>query len=486
MSWNPALSYFVERLSGFSSNTFVLQPTNQNQNITANDILTFNLPANSILNLRSFAVHFNASCVGAGAGGRLPPNISSLFERVEVLAGGISLSQGTNFYNVLVAAKQALSGKRPSAVNGHPEMVRSLPTNGGAAIALVAPEVYPNANGEAQFCVNHFEGFLSSCEPRLLDSSLLPDLQVRIYLASNAVLASAAGVILGAVAAPGAVTGPTGRGATALSFNLAAGGTGAATYVINNLQATIECVSLADQTYDSMLSEQLNSVGYVECPFQTYYGFNNAHGGATRFSVASQSINKCYAVWRAAAYNTQAGPLTVQGYKQLGAFVDPTAGAGVTTLDIGVPQYDVGGVLDTNKEKYTNNYFNFKSPALYAAGIPADVRYQWVMNGANIPQTQMRDEMLFEVAMCAENGYNRLENMSLDQYRQNYFVQCIRMDMPTNDYRLISGLDSRAVNLQGSYNTTGNIDPAKNQVTLFIQCTASLKIGAGRAIELIH
>ena len=98
----------------------------------------------------------------------------------------------------------------------------------------------------------------------------------------------------------------------------------------------------------------------------------------------------------------------------------------------------------------------------------------------------MRDELLFEVAMNSELGYNRLENMSLDQYRQNYFVQCIRLDMPTNDYRLISGLDSRAVNLQGSYNTTGNIDPNKNQVTLFVQCTASLKIGAGRAIELIH
>jgi len=88
--------------------------------------------------------------------------------------------------------------------------------------------------------------------------------------------------------------------------------------------------------------------------------------------------------------------------------------------------------------------------------------------------------------MNAELGYNRLEEMSLDQYRENFFVQCVRMDMPTHDYRLISGLDSRAVNLQGSYNTTGTIDPLKNQVTLFIQCTASLKIGAGRALELVH
>ena len=485
MSWSPALSYFVERLSGFSSNTFTLQPTNQNNNITANDILTFNIPANSIVNLRSFSVHFNASCVGAGTGGRLPPDIASLFERVEVLAGGISLSQGTNFYNVLVAAKKALSGRGPSAVSGHPEMVRARSYVDGTAIALVAPEVYPALNGECQFCVNHFEGFLSSAEPRCLDSSLLPDLQVRIYLASNAVLASTAGVVLGLVAAAGAATGPTGRGATALSYNLTAGGTGGATYVINNLHAQIECLSLSDQTYDSMLAEQMNSVGFLEVPFQTYYGFNNQHGGSTRWAVASQSINKCYAVWRSTAYNTQAGPLTIQGYKQAGGFTSATAAA-ATALDQGVPQYDSGGVLDTNKEKYTNNYFNFKSPAQWVGGAISDVRYQWTMNGANIPQSQMRDEDIFQMSMNAELGYNRLEEMSLDQYRENFFVQCVRMDMPTHDYRLISGLDSRAVNLQGSYNTTGTIDPLKNQVTLFIQCTASLKIGAGRALELVH
>lgn len=485
MSWSPALSYFIEKIAGYSSNVFTLSPTNQNNNITANDILTFNLPANSIVNLRSFSVHFN--CTTAGPAARLPPDISSLFERVEVLAGGISLSQGTNFYGVLAAAKRALQGRGSSGVNSHPQMVRQTSYVDGSVILAAAPEVYPILNGEAQFCVSHFEGFLSSAEPRLLDLSLISDVQVKIYLASNSVLTKGVGLVLGDVAAPGAATGPTGRGLTAAGFNNnAVPPAASSTYTINNLHAQIECISLSDQTYDSMLSEQLNSVGWLEVPFLTYYGFNNAHGGATRWSVASQSINKCYAVWRAAAYNTQASPLTIQGYKKAGAFVDAVAGGVLANIDVGRPQYDIGGVLSTNSEKYTNNYFNFKSPAQWVGGVISDVRYQWTLNGANIPQSQQRDEDCFQTSMNAELGYNRLEEMSLDQYRQNYFVQCIRLNMPTHDYRLISGLDSRAVNLQGSYNTSGTIDPAKNQVTLFIECTASLKIGAGRAIEIIH
>jgi hypothetical protein len=44
------------------------------------------------------------------------------------------------------------------------------------------------------------------------------------------------------------------------------------------------------------------------------------------------------------------------------AFVDATAGAGKTDVDIGVPTYDIGGVLDTNKEKYRGKFFNFQQP----------------------------------------------------------------------------------------------------------------------------
>ena len=49
----------------------------------------------------------------------------------------------------------------------------------------------------------------------------------------------------------------------------------------------------------------------------------------------------------------------------------------------------------------------------------------------------------------------------------------------------INCYDSRSVNLQGYVNTTGE-DVDDPSLTIFAEMTSSLRIGANRAIELIH
>jgi len=484
MAFNPSLSYFVERLSGFSTNVFRLESANKST-ATSSDIISFDLPANAILNLRSFTVHFQADCnETAAAGARLPAGIEGLFERVEVIAGGITLSQGTNFYNVLRNAKDCLMGSHVNSVLGHPAIVREksyVDGNGctettatGAAITTTENEGYPTANNQAQFAVDYWDGFLGSAEPRLLDSSLLPDLKVRIYMATDNVLSSSASVAL-----------------TAAGFQ--AVGTAAGKYKLNNIYATIECVNLADATYDSMINDMLQNQGYIEVPFKSYYTFNDSHGGSTRWSVASQSVDRVWSAWRIAGYNAQLKPLVVNGYKTVGAFVSAgeitgsdldgtgnnTAGRSIGQ-DMGKSQYDIGSVvgLNNNCERYIGQYFNFVEPA-------ATALYQLQLNGANIPQAKMRSEPMYQISKNSTQGYHMEHQKSLDQYKNNFFVQAVRLNLPDSEYsRLISGLDTRAVNLQGSLNTD-NVTGSPN-VILFVECTASLKIGAGRAIEIIH
>jgi hypothetical protein len=54
-----------------------------------------------------------------------------------------------------------------------------------------------------------------------------------------------------------------------------------------------------------------------------------------------------------------------------------------------------------------------------------------------------------------------MKDMSLDQYLNNFCIQVYRLNMPDSEYsRLISGLDTRAVNLQGIVKTTGS-NPSK-------------------------
>jgi len=60
--FNPNLLFFLDRLQGFSCNTYMLIPQNKNT-ATASDIITVDLPSNALNNFNSFAMHCNAQCV---------------------------------------------------------------------------------------------------------------------------------------------------------------------------------------------------------------------------------------------------------------------------------------------------------------------------------------------------------------------------------------------------------------------------------------
>ena len=178
MSYSPNLSYFLDKLSGFSTNYFKLEPQNATT-ASPNQIIRFTLPSNALINLRSFAFHFTATTSSSGAGGfaRLPPDVSSLVERVEVSCGGVQLSSGANYYSVLCAAKRALMDKGSEPVLGHPEMTRTVSYVDGNDNSG-DNEVYTGAN--SHFCIKNWEGFLGSAEPKIMDSSLVPDIVVSI------------------------------------------------------------------------------------------------------------------------------------------------------------------------------------------------------------------------------------------------------------------------------------------------------------------
>ena len=183
MSYSPSLIYFLDRLSGFSTNIFKLMPSGSDTS-GPNSITRITLPANALLNTRSFKLHFTASTVATlSTGGRLPADLSTLVERVEVSAGGVQLSQGTNFYNTLVNAKAAIQGSRCDSVTGHSEIVRDNTFDGSViAAADGTDELYTDGTPHV---IDKWEGFLNSGEPKILDASVLPDLVVSIYWASN-------------------------------------------------------------------------------------------------------------------------------------------------------------------------------------------------------------------------------------------------------------------------------------------------------------
>lgn len=483
---SPELMYFASRMSGFSTNTFKLE-TNNSTTATSNSIISVDLPSNSIINLRSFAMICKATADKTGTnnnGGRLPP-IKDLIERVEVTMGGVVLSQGTNFTNVLCEAKKSLARDYTDSCVGHSEYIR--------ATSYVNPtDTYSGTQNENDvdnyYVVNEWEGFLGSADPMLFDTALVPPIRVRLYCATDNVLSSVHSVVLGK---------GTGSFADAAGANATTGaplpGTAVPStppkYELSDIHFNIECINLADMTYENLLAQQMGQNGDLEVPYKAYYTFVDTHASSSKFSVASSSMDRIWLAWRGSDFNTVSPPITMGGHKIQGGFtsntaIADTATAGSLTQDIGIPQYDLGGVLGTNSEKYKGRYFNFSQPVLWS-NPTQEWKCQIQLNGSYMPQFAANITELYQLSKNSLEGRAAHKEMTLDQYRHNSCVQCFRLNMPNSEYsRTLSGIDSRATNLAGVVRTE-NASSAQPNLNIFVECTEILNIGAGRSISVV-
>jgi len=442
MSYSPELTYFLDKLNGFSTNIFRLEPQGSST-ASPNSIIRVSLPTNAILNMRSFAFHFGATTAGTGA--RLPAKIDTLIDRVEVACGSVQLSSGANYYNVLRHAKDALMGTKNDVVLGHDAIVRTRSYVDNSTITTTNAEEYDAT--KSRFCIDHWEGFLGSCEPALMDVANLPDVVISIYLAGNEVLTSSAGV------------GLDGAGATDITDPATPPN---ATYTLNNIHFTIEAVGLSDGIFDNMVQGMIAQKGFLEVPFKQYVAFEDTHAGSMRFSVSTQSLDRIWAVHRGTAPGSQGGAIRVEGYAN----------------STGASTYDTHGVFDCNKERYVGAYYNFPEPtsATFAT-------YQFQLNGAYYPQHRATFEEMYAISRNSVLGKPQ-DKVPLHTVRSNFAVNCIRLNLPNSELsRTISGLNTSGISLNGFYNIHNkNNNPVVN---IFCELSSSLKIGMGRQCEVV-
>lgn len=462
------LSFFMSRLQGVATSHFKINPQTSNTG-TANRIVRFELPSNTLLNFRSLRLFFQMKATGNCAS--LPPDTSSFLERCSVYVGGVLVANGFNGYNTLVHAKAALQGSKCGTLS-HPEMVRKVSyhtygTDGAGTALTTGNEDYTaDAVKHDLFCIDNFEGFLGSCEPAIMDTGALATIVIEFALADNAIVSSSAGRAIGGTATSG--------------FDVA-NGTPSSGFELSEMTMQVEVLSLASNVIDTIVEQRISQVGYLSVPFKNYFSFANTHANNTRFNVNSASWDRLWVAYRDSTYGSTAAPISVRGYKKAGAFVSiAAANADGTNFDVGLPEYDFGGVLNTNAEKYKPKYFNFEEKK---ATIGTLTTYQLQINSANIPSYPMNAAEALAMSMNSLDYYDKNHKLTFHQYKKNYFVQCFRFCLPDSDYsRLASGLDCRGVSSSCSLNTTG-VDSCN--VMLFAECTSELRIGAGRQIEVV-
>lgn len=488
------LRFFMSRLQGVSTSHYKIFPTAGDTG-TANKIIRFELPSNVLINLKSARLMFNAAATASGGGlGRLPEDTRSLIERVTIYAGGVQIQNGHNAYNVLCHAKKALTGMQPASALTHPEFCRQISYH-DPTISIAVNEDY-SASVDDQLAIDSFDGFFGTAAPSIIDTGIFPQITVEFTLADNNVCSVISGQTLSG----------TNNGASppVLGTNVDIAGAGSVTYSLTNMTMQVEVLGMASSILDEIVAERISQVGYLSIPFKNYYTFTSQHGGTTRFNVNSSSFDRLWCCWRKNDFGSSKAPVVVQGYKTYGAYVSAapgtvtaqtagTSGGGGTatvaaqaaiaiTQDMGKPQYDIGGMMGTNCEKYQTKYFQFQQVGAAGGG---NISYQLQINGANYPAYRLNTPESLAMSLNSVDYFvNSNRPMTLDQFKKNYCVQAYRFCLPESDaYRLASGLDTRATSAQCAVLTEG-LHASDQHLTIFAECQAELRV-ASRQVELI-
>lgn len=471
----PNVSYFMSRLMGVSTSHFKVFPQNSGSQ-SANKILRFELPSNTLLNLKSCRMLFNITTTSTSAVTqvRLPNDTRSFIDRMAVYMGGVLVQNSFSNYNTLVHAKKALGADRCSDTTlTHPEICRAVSYHtgstfdAGATAVEARHETYDSLAN--QLAILDWEGFLGTAEPGIIDTGLFPQITIEITLADNVVCPS---MVWAASTTLALATTTTTGGIAAVSA-------GTPSYSLDNITMQVEVLGMASSVLDEVVAQRISQVGYLSIPFKNYFSFSSSHSATSRFNVNSASWDRLWVAWRDPNGGTTSAAVPVSGYKFQGGFTSATS-TGAVTQDLGKPSYDVGGSLDTNKEKYVARAFNFVEPLLSGQTVS---NYQLQINSANYPAYKLTVPEAYALTMNSIDVYDKTRIMSLDQYRDNYFVQCYRFCLPESDYsRLASGLDTRATSAQCAL-VTENVT---NSIPCFIfaEVTSELRV-ANRSIEVI-
>ena len=423
MSYSPVISYMMDRLSGFSTSSFRLQCLGSDS-ASANQIVRFELPTNALVDIRKFS--FAVKLAVAGSGAVRLSEINNIVSRVSVTVGGVELQSGFNEYALLKHIKNVLMGESACAVSGHPEFVRATSYHTGATVTNIEPE--------GEYRVENWLGFLGECEPRVLDTSLLPPVQIAITLAGdNAVVANA------------------NAHDTAANFGVGVGSPDGA-YKLKNMYATVPVLSFSSGVYDGMVEAMIQKQGFLEIPYKNYTMFQDT-GNSIRWHASSASIDRLWQCTRATNYQTEKVPILVEGYNGV---------------------YD--NVFDYANDKFVHSYYNMPEPA---SGYKA----QWLINSSLLPQYQM--SALDELTLTKESVPRKFQNKhGLKTMTTNFSASCVRLNLEGSEQlRLASGLDSRGIAITGHYNLTGVGTPVP--VNIFVESTSVLRVGRGLQIEVL-
>lgn len=473
MSYPDSLMYYANTLRGVSTNVFRVNAQTTGD-VGANQTIRFELPSNTLLNLRHTRLQFNVTCTGTGDK-RLPP-LHLLLQRVSVLAGGIPIDSGCNNLPVITQVLRNMKPDDCDKVVEHDNIYRE-----------VSQDTYLSLNGQqeggisvdgtAQYNVS-LGTFFDSVSPSILATDILPSLQVEIFLSNSSVILAPSGV-------------DAGTGGTFVTAGTNDGG-----FTISNYHLVCPCVAIGDKGYEMMIDSAISRNKYVPVLYHQYYNFSSTFTGDAICSNGSECLNKLIAVFRKTGYNTSGlAPVIRAGYNnEVGVVTN--RGVPVGAADTAGSYFQGDGYAAN--ESYISPQLKFNAPANAAgsllrnnsatanavAGAP---RLNWRVSNVMMPNYQvplLEWYMLSKQAMDATKPTNA---KSMFEFMEDQYVVAQSLNLPNTSVRLKSGADMRGSTSQIRLeaNNTTNLSTTHN-IEIFLQCTSELRIGQGMQLQVFN
>ena len=459
------LSYYAREFSGVSNTTFRIPPR-ASGSLSARGQMSFCLPTNCLVSCKDIRLVFSASTENANAASKAArlPKASSLIERVEVTAGGISVDAGIHNQNALEQALDNVKVLKHDAVDSHSEIYRNVSGvslqkfggNDGAAGNTIV-EAYDTDNNATQFSVD-LGTFFRTVSPNMLDLSLLPEIVVTIHLTGNNIITS-------------------GANATPSGFVTKEDAAQQSTFTVSNYSLLCPCYSLDDGMYQKVIAARMNDAGYLTCTFKGYEAFSDTFNGVTRAATAASSLDKIICCFRPSGYDA------ISGAKRI-------VGTQTRSADYPDHQDNVLQQIDCAGEEYLPAPMNFAAPMIAytdAAGLKAEPELQFSINSVAYPQFNPKLSQWYTMTKDAFE-VPTTQSKSYQEWLQNRCVLAVRLNLPGSTLlRAKSGLDTRGSNsslMLQCVNQQGNLATNSN-VLLFLESTREMRLGVGKTLQIV-
>lgn len=450
MDFVPKSASFAARQLNFSRSRFRIE-TQGSKDASPNQSITFQLPENALLDLKSFRIHANVSCScttpSSSHFAKAPADFSSLIASFSVFVGGVCVSQSNNDYAEVCRIVKLIKSSL-----GRDNTIDTTLSHGKLSGAT--------ANDDFDVAYTPTTGMFDS-STRYFPSMLTGSISIMITFKSDACLTFMK-------SSDKKFDDPfmtsAGNDATELAIK-------AATYAVKGLYATIDTINMDSGLYEAMLLDQINRDEAIKMVYKEFLTFrkSNIDGSTAEHTLAlsSSSVDVLYTVFQNSNFNTN-----------------------------GIPGYTYSGVSSLSDAACSNQLF-FTSCNGASTSKVGGLKYQYFIN--NVPQSSFQSNVLDAAADLSLIGdrttlqSNGHMITSLADFQTGKAIYPCILNMQENPSFVRTGYSCRGSNSSVSVSFTGLTAPSaddtrgidgKVSMLTVAECSQVMHIKGGRQLQI--